>query len=43
MYDAVVCQHIFPDEKEMLADTKNGFLSIYSENKKLKKSKKKSK
>jgi hypothetical protein len=41
MFDAIICHNIFPDEKDMLADTKKGFYSIYSENKKSKKRRKK--
>jgi hypothetical protein len=40
MFNAIICHNIFPDEKEQLADTKNGFLSIYSENKKRRRKKK---
>lgn len=38
--NAIFCTNIFPDEKEQLADTKNGFYSIHSQEKKKKKKKK---
>lgn len=35
--NSIFCYGIFPDEKQQLADTKRGFYSIHSLNKKRKK------